>query len=1069
MRTFFKSPLVRISFGLAMLTVSMLLVTDLLGLVPDTKKAELQSRKVIAESLAVQLSTKITDEQVHSVEETLRSVVERNDRVLSAALRMISGDLLVEFGNHSENWKLTPGDRSTASLVQVPLYDKKERWGNLELRFAKLVQSRNLFSDRNSFFAVILFMGLAGFLAYWLFLKRTMRELNPDAVVPERVRNALDALAEGLLIVDKDGYIVFSNSVFADKIGVMPNDLVGKDSSGFEWENDSTSPDCIKLPWLCTLEGKDLSGGNTIRLRTELDQVYTFNINASPITAVSGKIRGAMVTFDDVTELEIKNEELSRTLHKLEHSQDEITRQNKELQVLATRDPLTGALNRRSLFQGFETLFAEARQEGEELSCIMLDIDHFKSVNDQYGHAVGDEVIKTLAGILAEHSRSNDLVGRYGGEEFCVVLPGVSAEVCAQIAERMRLAIEKGNGTRLSDELQITSSFGVSSLSSGASSYSELVEQADFALYEAKQSGRNRVVCWSGSGEDGSVNNLMMSLDTERLVPIREQEAGSENVGDRALSQSQRVIDHTQDQAEKVHQRTVQNASPRQSVRALEHKQQLESVSSNVISLSNQILLFDRIDQAIKRAQRYETNVAVLAVNIDALQRVNDTLGLTVGEKLARTIVSRIKQILRSTDTVTLTRQDELAFSISRLGSNEIVVLLTDLEEAEIITSILQRVFAAYDEPVEVEGNEYYFNADVGVSVFPFDGGDSDTLLKNASSAMHEAMQSQGRNNIQFFANDINERSQKLIRMEAELHRALERNELLVYYQPKVDLRTGTILGMEALLRWQHPQLGIVPPSEFIPLAEQTGLIEEMGQWVVRTVCRQIKLWQDAGYDAITVAVNLSPVQFRNPGLADQIMSLIDEAEIPASALEVEITEGVFMQDIDAAVTILEKLSKAGLSISLDDFGTEYSSLRYLKRFPLDKIKIDQSFITDFVRDTNDAAIVSAIIAMSHSLGLQVVAEGVETEEQLRFLQDLQCDEMQGYLISKPVPRDEAGRLLAESSGVRRMIMKGCMVNSPMGHEGGPLVATGMIGVLNDFPMPHTEQQEQRSSKSVAN
>lgn len=1066
MRTFFKSPLVRISFGLAMLTVSMLLVADLLGLVPDTKKAELQSRKVIAESLAVQLSVKATDEQLHSVEETLRSVVERNDRVLSAAVRMVSGDLLIEFGNHSENWKLTPGDRSTASQVQVPLFDKKERWGNLELQFGKLVQSRNQFFSHNSFLTVILIMGLVGFLAYWLFLKRTMRELNPGDVVPDRVRNALDTLAEGLLIVDKQGYIVFSNSAFAHKIGVMPNELLGKDSSEFEWENDSANPDCIKLPWLCVLEGKELPGGITVRLKTELEQVYTFNVNASPISAAAGNIRGALITFDDVTELEIKNKELSRTLNKLEHSQDEITRQNKELQVLATRDPLTGALNRRSLFQGFETLFTEARQEGEELSCIMLDIDHFKAVNDQFGHAVGDEVIKSLADILAEHSRSNDLVGRYGGEEFCVVLPGVSAEICFRIAERMRLAVESDTGTRLTGELQITSSFGVSSLSSGASSHSELVEQADFALYEAKQNGRNRVVCWSGSEKTDLVESPKMLSDTEGLVSSREPEAGSGNADDGGVSQAQQVIDH-QGQAEKVY---VQNTSFQQSVQTLEHKQGVESVPSNVISLSNQILLFDRIDQAIKRAQRYETNIAVMAVNIDALQRVNDTLGLAVGEKLARTIVSRLKQILRSTDTVTLTRQDELMFSISRLGSNEIVVLLTDLQEAEIITSILQRVFSANNEPVEVEGNEYYLNSDVGVSVYPFDGEDSDTLIKNASGAMHEAMQNAGRNTIQFFADDINQRSKRLIKLEAELHRALERDELVVYYQPKVDLRTGNILGMEALIRWQHPQLGIVPPNEFIPLAEQTGLIEDIGQWVASKVCRQIKQWQDTGFGIVTVAINLSPVEFRNPDLADQIISLIDEFDIPASALEVEITEGVVMQDIDAVISILEKFSKAGLTIALDDFGTGYSSLSYLKRFPLDKVKIDQSFIIDFVHGTNDAAIVSAIIAMSHSLDLRVVAEGVETEEQLRFLQDMHCDEMQGYLISRPVPRDEATSLLAQPSSIRRMILNTSNLNTLMDHEDEPFTATGMIGVINNFPEPRTNKSlEQKNSYKVAN
>ena len=292
--------------------------------------------------------------------------------------------------------------------------------------------------------------------------------------------------------------------------------------------------------------------------------------------------------------------------------------------------------------------------------------------------------------------------------------------------------------------------------------------------------------------------------------------------------------------------------------------------------------------------------------------------------------------------------------------------------------------------------------------------------------------------------------------METELHRAIEREELIVYYQPKVDLKTGNILGMEALVRWQHPQLGVLPPNEFIPLAEQTGLIEKIGHWVIRVACRQVRSWQEAGYGTINVAVNLSPLELRDPELGDRIIALVNELDIPPSALELEITETVVMQSMETAAGTLEKLSKAGLSIALDDFGTGYSSLSYLKRFPLSKVKIDRSFISDFMQESNDAAIVSAIIAMSHSLGLRVVAEGVETDEQLRFLQDLHCDEMQGYLISRPVPREEATDLLARASSIRRMILDyGINFVELMEFQGSSLI-TEMGGVLNDFPVHDT-------------
>ncbi|MCP4040550.1 MAG: EAL domain-containing protein [Gammaproteobacteria bacterium] len=313
-------------------------------------------------------------------------------------------------------------------------------------------------------------------------------------------------------------------------------------------------------------------------------------------------------------------------------------------------------------------------------------------------------------------------------------------------------------------------------------------------------------------------------------------------------------------------------------------------------------------------------------------------------------------------------------------------------------------------------------------------------------------MKSIGRNNFCFYANEINKRSKKQFRLEAELHRAVELGEFILNYQPKIDLKTGTVLGLEALLRWQHPQLGIVPPCEFIPLAEQMGIIDDISQWVIHTVCRQIHFWREAGYDTITAAVNLSPLEFRNPELADKIIALTDEFGIPKSALELEITESITMQDMDAAVVTLEKLSNSGICISIDDFGVGYSSLSYLRRFPISKVKIDRSFISGFMQGSGDAAIVSAIIAMSHSLSLKVVAEGVETKEQLRFLQDLHCDEMQGFLVSRPLPQEEINDFLAQSSGIRHMILDyGVNLLGLMGRQDVGS-ASGMIGILNDYP-----------------
>ena len=1063
MWSFLKSPLVRISFGLVMLTVSMLFVTDFMGLIPDTKSAEIQSRRIIAESLAVQLSNEITEKRVHSIEEILRSVVERNESVLSGAVRLLNGSLLAEYGGHNANWKLGPEDKSTLTQVQVPIFNEQGRWGSVEISFADLIDKSKWLPVKSSFLMVILFVSLSGFIAYLIFLKRTMRELNPDAVIPERVRKALDTLAEGLLIIGQDGYIVFSNSAFARKTGMPPKEIVGKAIASFDWQigSEGENSAATELPWYSALEGQQVPSSVTIILKTSLIEKYKFSVNVSPITASAGKVRGVLITFDDITEIESKNDELRRTLGKLEQSKREIMRQNQELQVLATRDPLTGALNRRSLFQGFETLFSEAREDGEELSFIMVDIDHFKSVNDRFGHAVGDKVIKLLAAILTEYSRPNDLVGRFGGEEFCVVLPGAGVDDAVEIAERMRLAVQEGHGAKFTNALRITSSFGVSTMTGGAKNSSQLVEQADKALYVAKESGRNRVIRWSSMIEEETPEKKSSEIparppsDPVGETPVKTADLASENL-QRAAEVEEKagcpVLEKTDADIDLMHQ-----------------PPEKANDSGDVIfsDLPKRIILNDRMDQAIKRARRYDTNVAVLAVDVDALQRVRDTLGHAISEKISRVVVTRLKQMLRVVDTVALADKETLSFSVSRVTEKEILVLLTDLKDADILTTILKRIFAANKEPVLIEGEEFYLSASIGVSVFPFDGEDAEILLQKASSALRVAKESSGRNNYQFYADDIDQVSKRQMRLEAELYRAKENGELVVYYQPKVDLKSGDILGMEALLRWQHPQQGLVPPNDFIPLAEQTGLIDEISQWVLRSVCNQIRSWEAAGYGMVTVAVNLSPVEFRNRDLAAKIINLLQKSGVPASSIEIEITETVVMQNMETAVDILQELSTAGLGISVDDFGTGYSSLNYLRRFPLSKVKIDRSFITDFTHAQNDAAIVSAIIAMSHSLGLRVVAEGVETEEQLRFLQDLQCDEIQGYLISKPMPREQATDMLAQSASIKRMITEYGIDFTGFRSNSGLHTRSGIAGILNEFPDTQPKAQTLPPSRAV--
>lgn len=421
--------------------------------------------------------------------------------------------------------------------------------------------------------------------------------------------------------------------------------------------------------------------------------------------------------------------------------------------------------------------------------------------------------------------------------------------------------------------------------------------------------------------------------------------------------------------------------------------------------LPNRVRFEECLTEGVKQAQLNNKPLAVMFLALDRFKKFNDTLGHIIGDQLLRSVAERLSTIVGEGDVIACFASDEFA------------LLLTNVRDEDHLAELASGFQRVLEAPFEIEDQELYVTASIGIGQYPHDGADAQSLLKNSGAALYRAKQ-QGGNNYQFYTADMNERALKRLALENQLRWALERKEFRVYYQPKIRIDTGQIVGMEALVRWQHPELGLVSPAEFIPLAEDTGLIAPIGEWVLKTACAQTKSWHECGFTSLHVSVNLSPRQFQQSDLLTMIEQRLRETGLDPAFLELEVTESSVMKNAEASIGTLRQLKAMGIRISVDDFGSGYSSLSYLKHLPIDVLKIDQAFVRDMTADPKDAAIVMAIIQLAHSLELTVTAEGVETDEQVRFLRLLRCDEMQGYRICRPLPVDAFEKFLIEGKSL---------------------------------------------------
>ena len=423
----------------------------------------------------------------------------------------------------------------------------------------------------------------------------------------------------------------------------------------------------------------------------------------------------------------------------------------------------------------------------------------------------------------------------------------------------------------------------------------------------------------------------------------------------------------------------------------------------SLTNLPNRELFTDRLDQAIKESRRKKEMGAVLIMDLDHFKRINDTLGHAIGDQLIKAVSMRLQKTMYESDTIT------------RIGGGNFMLLLPRIVKPEHAETVANKLLMVFKSPFHIQEHELFTTCSIGIAIFPQDGEDPPSLIKNADAAMHLA-KDRGKDRYQLYSSAIANNSFERLVLENSLRRALEKNEFLLHYQPQLDLRTGKVSGVEALIRWQHPDLGSIPPLEFIPIAEDIGLIHPIGEWVLRTACEQKRIWQNDGFRSLRVSVNLSARQFHYVNMVDMVMSILRQTGIDPTSLDLEITESTIMEHLEDTTETLRRLKEMGCHITIDDFGTGYSSLTYLKTFPIDMLKIDRSFVRDIVTDADDRAITQAIISMAHSLKLEVVAEGVEEKAQLEILKSQGCDILQGYLFSKPLPANEVINILEQTA-----------------------------------------------------
>ena len=847
---------------------------------------------------------------------------------------------------------------------------------------------------------------------------------------------AMKASMDGMAIIDHGGVCSYLNDAYAKIFGYAnPERLIGASWEMFYFteELDRLKQQIMPAVW------RDGSWrGEALGLKVNGD---TLPLEIS-ISSVDGG--GLVQVVRDITE----RKKLEETLR------------NSSL-----KDDLTGLFNRRGLLKQAAPYFDFARRQKEKLLLLFIDLDGMKRINDEFGHNEGDNALIQTAQILNHSFRSSDIIARLGGDEFTVLVTDLTANKDDAIA-RLNENLKAYNASETCSH-KLAFSIGVATLEpERMTCFEELLEQADQAMYQQKrmkrrrgERGQNKQLVEAhtadshsafsansvpfalsagvraygqsqGTFDNAAIGMAVVSVDGSwlqvndalcKLVGYSEQELRATSFQRlthaddvrQVQSQIQRVIEgyiqsHEQEKRyihEQGHTVWVQwhvsllkdseSGTKRlffQVQDITDRKRAEEKLTLDTLTgLPNRARFYDLLKLRVARRPTKDANCAVLMLDVDRFKLVNDSLGSASADQLLIQIAHRVKTCMRQNDV------------LARVGGDEFAVLLDDVSGEEEASSVATRIQQALSISFNLLGQEVYTTMSIGIALGS-NSPDVSDILRDAETAMHRA-KVLGKARYEVFGHDMHGELMSRLKMETDLRRACERDELFVDYQPIVSLQNRTLIGFEALVRWRHPEFGLVPPKEFIPVAEETGLILNIGQTVLRSACLQAREWQETypSQPPLFVSVNLSVKQFNEPGLVENIALLLEESKLPPRCLKLEITESVFSDNIEAAVKLLTQLRSLGVQLSIDDFGTGYSSLSYLQRFPIDTLKIDRSFVTQMMENEENLAIVRTIVALAQNLGMDVVAEGVETEDQLRLLRKLECENGQGFLFSTPL------------------------------------------------------------------